>query len=179
MVAQPSFAFVSQSFFDGLLNFLTPLDHCFQLCLQLCLKLISKYLWFFVLQSFEVLRSVWCILPNKTCSLEGFPNYRLLHVSQRFLEGSPNVFQLVSQFLQSSAAYGEFYQLWSMYHCRTGILKENNTAHTPPLEDQSWYSLDLFPESNFGFHLISVPGRPNRCGFLNENQRRVQVPGDL
>ena len=135
MLARLSFAFVHQFFFEGLLNFLLSL--------------------FSVRLSPNICGSLFCSLQ------------KVSGASGAFFETHPEMF--FGRFPQMPFTQSEInlnlsqysYQLWSMYHCRTNILKENNTpVQLHSAKDQTWYSLDLFQESNFEFHLISSYFRP-------------------
>lgn len=140
MLARLSFAFVHQVFFEGLLNFLLSLSS-----VRNCVLNLSPN-----------------ICGSLFCSLQ-----KVSGASGAFFETHPEMF--FGRFPQMSFTQSEInlnlsqysYQLWSMYHCRTNILKENNTpVQLHSAKDQSWYSLDLFQESNFEFHLISSYFRP-------------------
>lgn len=125
-------------------------------CSQLCLKFISQYLRFFVLQSPEGVQNVRGLLRNTSRNV-------LWEVSPTVIYSIWNQSQSLAIFLGRfpKRFSGGFHQSWSMYHCRTSILKENNTPiHLHSAKDQSWYSLDLFQKSNFEFHMISSYFRP-------------------
>lgn len=91
-------------------------------CSQLCLKFISQYLRFFVLQSPEGVQNVRGLLRNTSRNV-------LWEVSPTVIYSIWNQSQSLAIFLGRfpKRFSGGFHQSWSMYHCRTSILKENNT----------------------------------------------------
>ena len=140
-----------QFFCEGLLNFLLSL-----FSVRNCVLNLSP----------NICGSLFCSLQKVSGASGAFRN-----TSRNVLwQVSPNVIYSIWNQSQSLAIFlgrfperfsGGFYQSWSMYHCRTSMLKENNTpVHLHSAKDQSWYSLDLFQKSNFQFHLISSYFRP-------------------
>lgn len=152
MLARLSFAFVHQFFFEGLLNFLLALFSVRNCVLNLSPNICGSL--FCSLQ--KVSRTSGAFFETHPEMFFGrFPQLSFtqseinLNLSQYFLEGSRNVF------LEGSINRGQCIIAERAYSKKTIHPYTSTLA-----KDQSWYSLDLFQESNFEFHLISSYFRP-------------------